>query len=350
MKLFRPFLLSFLFALATTLGFCQTAQELQETARSFMQQGDFSNAGLVLSRAYALEPQNLEIGKDLALNYYFQKDNKKALEIIKPIIEREDADDQCFKIAGNIYYKLGEPGESEKAYRTGIKKYPGSGSLYNELGELLWAQKNNEAVKQWEKGIESDPNFSKNYYNASKFYYQNSNGVWSIVYGETFLNMDPLNTRAPEMRTILLESYKKLFIDMDSNKESTDKSKFSEAFLEVIKKQNAIASSGLNPETLTMIRTRFILDWYQEYAAKFPIKLFEYQRQLLQEGMFDAYNQWIFGIAQNLPAFQAWTKTHAAEYNEFSSFQKGRIYKVPSGQYYHVDPPGNEKRKKGRSK
>jgi len=346
MNLIRLFSLSSAFLLATTLGFSQTAQELQETARSFMQQGDFSNASLVLSRAYALEPQNLEIGKDLALNYYFQKENKKALEIIKPLIEREDADDQCFQIAGNIYYKLGEPKESEKAYRNGIKKYPGSGSLYNELGELLWAQKDNEAVKQWEKGIESDPNFSKNYYNASKFYYQNANRVWSIVYGETFLNMDPLNIRAPEMRTILLESYKKLFIEMDLNQESKDKSKFSEAFLTIIKKQSVVASSGLNPESLTMIRTRFILDWFQEYAAKFPTRLFEYQRQLLEEGMFDAYNQWIFGIAQNLTAFQAWTKTHAAEYNEFSSFQKGRIYKVPSGQYYHVDPQSNERRKK----
>src|SRR5215212_6522572 len=85
--------------------FSQSASELQETARSFMQQSDFSNAGLVLSRAYALDPQNLEIGKDLALNYYLQKDNKKAQEEIKPILEREDSDDQCFQIAGNVYYK-----------------------------------------------------------------------------------------------------------------------------------------------------------------------------------------------------------------------------------------------------
>ena len=316
-------------------GFSQTAKELQETARSFMQQSDFSNAGLVLSRAYTLDPQNLEIGKDLALNYYLQKENKKALEVIKPIIEREDADDQSFILAGNIYYKLGEPKESEKSYRKGIKKYPGSGALYNELGELLWAQKNHDAVKQWEKGIESEPNFSKNYYNAAKYYYQNGDKVWSIVYGETFINLEPLSVRTPEMRTILLESYKKLFIEMDHTKENKDKNKFSEAFLQVMKKQSNMASSGLNPESLTMIRTRFILDWFNDYSAKFPTRLFEHQRQLLQEGMFESYNQWIFGIAQNLTAYQSWTKAHAAEYNEFTQFQKGRIYKVPSGQYYH---------------
>ena len=47
-------------------------------------------------------------------------------------------------------------------------------------------------------------------------------------------------------------------------------------------KQSAAASSGINAETLTMIRTRFILDWYTNYATKFPFKLFELQRQLLQ--------------------------------------------------------------------
>lgn len=143
--------------------------------------------------------------------------------------------------------------------------------------------------------------------------------------------------RAPEVRTILLESYKRLFIEMDNGKESKEKNKFTEAFLQVIKKQNQVASSGLGPESLTMIRTRFILDWFNEYAAKFPLRLFEHQRQLLQEGMFEAYNQWIFGIAQNLTAYQAWTKTHAAEYNQFTNFQKGRIYKVPTGQYYHLE-------------
>jgi hypothetical protein len=37
-----------------------------------------------------------------------------------------------------------------------------------------------------------------------------------------------------------------------------------------------------------------VLDWYKENGSKYPFRLFEHQRQLLQEGMFEAYNQWIF--------------------------------------------------------
>ena len=337
MNLIKKTLLIGCFALYLQAGFSQTARELQETARGFMQQGDFSNASLVLNRAYALAPTDIDITKDLALNYILQKDNKKALEVIKPVLDREDADDHSFQIAGNVYYKLGEPKECEKVYRRGIKKFPKSGLLYNELGELLGAQRNPEAIKQWEKGIEVDPNFTRTYYNACKYYYANSDKVWSIVYGETFINMEPLSVRTPEVKSIVLESYKKLFINTDYSKENKEKNKFADAFLQVIKKQNTLATSGLNPESLTMIRTRFILDWYNDYAAKFPLKLFEQQRQLLQDGMFEAYNQWIFGIVQNLNSYQNWTATHAAEYNEFSNFQKGRIYKVPAGQYYRLE-------------
>ncbi|MBC7886804.1 MAG: hypothetical protein H7Z13_02880 [Ferruginibacter sp.] len=326
----------FIAALLFSIQYCsaQTAKELQETARSFMQQGDFTNAFIVLNRASILDPKNIEITKDLALNYFFQKNYTRALEEIKPVLDREDADDQCYQIAGNCYKQLEQTKECEKLYKKGIKKFPQSGSLYNDLGELQWAQKNYEAIKQWEKGIETDPNFSKNYYNACKYYYFTTDKVWSILYGEVFVNMEPQGKATPEIKSILLESYKKLFAETDFNKENKETGKFTEAFLQTMKKQTLVASGGINPETLIMIRTRFILDWFHDYAAKYPSRLFEYQRQLLQEGMFDAYNQWLFGTVQNLAAYQNWITTHSSDYNEFSRFQKGRIYKVPPGQYY----------------
>ncbi len=320
--------------LSVQFSIAQSAKELQETARSFMQQGDFTNASLVLTRAAAMEPNNIDITKDLALNYYFQKNYTRGLEIIKPVLDREDADDQCYQIAGNFYKQLEQPKECEKLFRKGLKKIPQSGALYNELGELQWAQSNYDAINQWEKGIEVDPNYSKNYYNACKYYYLTTDKVWSIIYGEVFVNMEPLNRTTPEIKSILLESYKKLFAETEPAKESKETGKFSDAFLQTMKKQNQVVLGGIGPETLTMIRTRFILDWFHDYAAKYPSRLFEYQRQLLREGMFDAYNQWLFGTVQNLAAYQNWITTHSTDYNEFNRFQKGRTYKVPAGQYY----------------
>ena len=312
----------------------QEVKEMQDNAKAFTKQGDYANAIIILNKAVKLQPSNIELIKDLALDYYFIKDTKKALETIKPTFDRDDVDDQCYQIAGNIYQADESLKECEKLYKKGIKKFPNSGPLYNDFGELLWAQKDYSAIKMWEKGIEMHPNFSKNYFNACKFYYFSTDKVWSIIYGEIFLNQEPMSNSSAEVKNILLESYKKLFASSDTEKPAKENSEFTNAFLQTVNKQNSVLSAGINTESLTMVRTRFILDWYEDYGTKFPFRLFELQRQLLQEGMFDAYNQWIFTASQNLPAYQNWANAHSNEYNELTRFQKGRIFKLIEGQYY----------------
>jgi len=311
------------------------ANQLHETGKAFMRQGDFANAALVLDRALQQDPGNIEIPKDIGLNYYLQKEHEKALEIIKPLLDRPDADDQCFQIAGNIYRALGMQKECEKIYKKGIKKFPQSGSLYNEYGELLSAMNDQGAVKQWEKGIEMDPGYSGNYYNATKHYYLSGDKIWSIIYGEIFLNIETLTSRTPEIKNVVLDSYKRLFTDADIFQNVKNKNAFEQAILQTFSRQSSIAALGINPGTLTMIRTRFILDWFNNFSAKYPFRLFEYQQQLLREGLFDAYNQWMFGPAQNLVAYQDWADAHSVEYNDFLKFQKGRIFKMRPQQYYH---------------
>lgn len=311
----------------------QDVQQLHETARSFIREADYSNAILVLNRALQIEPQNMGVSKDLALSYYLQKDYTKALETIKPVIESDEANDQCYQIAGDIYLIQHQFDDCEKTYKKGIKKFPQSGALYNALGEVMQLENDNGAIKQWEKGIESDPGFAKNYFNACKYYYASGDWVWAALYGEIYINLNPLSLKSAELKTILLETYKKLFTYMQTV--DKEKNAFVQAFLSCIYKQSAVASQGINPESLTMIRSRFILDWYANYQTKYPVKLFGLQRQLLQEGLFDAYNQWIFGAAQNLSAYQRWITTHETDYADFNRFQKNVLFKIPSGEYYH---------------
>lgn len=334
----KKYYLGFLFFFSLCAGnvFAQeSAAQLHDNAKAFTQQGDYSNAVLVLVRAEQLAPQDMQIKKDLAMNYFLEKENDKALATIKEALDMDDVDDQCYQLAGNIYQALGQPQEAEKNYHKGIKKFASSGPLYNDLGQLEIALHNDLlAIDAWEKGIKADPGYSENYYNACKYYYLNADRVWSIIYGETFLNMQPLGSAAPEIKDLLLDDYKQLFANVDLLKNTKDKDKFEQAFLETMNKQMDAVSTGVNPESLTMIRTRFILEWFQNYGDKYPFRLFEFQRQLLQGGMFDAYNQWIFGASQNLAAYQNWTTTHSSEYEAFSHFQYGRTFKVPEGQYY----------------
>ena len=299
-------------------------------------QGDYDNAILVLGRALQQDKNNLDLQKDLVQCYYFKRDYDKAVEGVKALIDRSDADVMTFQIAGNVYKALEDAKECEKIYKQGLKKFPRSGPLFSEYGELLWARKDYSAINLWEKGIEVDPGYGGNYYNASLYYFYTKDKVWSVIYGEIFVNMESLSERGAAMKELLLKAYKeKLFVEADLLKgEENNKSAFAKAFLECMNKQSSVMSKGVTLETLTMARTRFVLDWFANYASKFPFRLFEYQQQLLREGMFEAYNQWLFGPVENLAAYDAWTRTNSDVFNKFNTFQKGRIFKVPQGQYY----------------
>lgn len=321
-----------------SLTICVAAQDdvdqLHENAKTFMRQGDYANATLILTRALQQNPKDASIIKDLALTYYLQKENQKALTTIKPLIDNQNADDQTYQIAATIYRALNQDKEAEKIYKQAIKEFPKSGSLYNDYGELLLNNHDPAAIKFWEKGIQSDPSYGNNYYNACKYYFFKNENVWSLLYGEIFVNIESFTSHTAEVKDILLNAYKKLFADPNLLENTKDKSAFEVAFLTCMNKQNPVVIRGINPETLTMIRTRFILDWNKNYAEKFPLRLFELQEHLLQEGLFPAYNQWIFGASQNLAAYQNWTNNHPTETEALKKFQNGRTFKMPEGQYY----------------
>jgi len=326
------------FCLASSIVFAQPpdTKTMYENAKTFMRQGDFDNAIIVLTRALQTDKNNMDMQKDLIMAYYYNKNYTKALEGVEALLDRDDADVVSFQIAGNVYKALEEIKECDKMYKKGLKKFPKSGPLYSEYGELLWAQKDYDAIKQWEKGIQADPTYAGNYYNAALYYSYTQDKVWSLVYGEIFVNMESLTERSNSMKQLLYQGYKEKLFAGANMMEGQDKNKnqFSKLFMECMSKQSSLANNGLSTEILTMVRTRFILEWFDKYAGRFPYKLFDYQRQLIQEGMFAAYNQWLFGTVENLPAYDNWIKTHDEEYKNFTVFQKNRVFKMPAGQNY----------------
>jgi tetratricopeptide (TPR) repeat protein len=316
--------------------FSQDVKTLRETAHNFLKDGDYSNAILVLNKARDQEPNNLGVGKDLAMVYYQKSDYTKMQAVIKPLLDRDDADVEVFQLAGMMYRATSDTKEGEKAYKKGLKLFPESGPLLSDYGELLWDKQDYNAIKLWEKGIETDPHYPGNYYNAARYYYFTRDKVWSLIYGEMFVNMESYSRRTQEIKNILLEGYKKLFTETDLLKNQDTKNEFVAAFLGEMGKQAETARKGITAEVLTMIRTRFILGWFEKDATKFPLRLFDYQRQLLKEGNFNAYNQWIFGSAQNLSSFENWTGTHADEYKAFTNAQGSRLFKPVTTQYYQT--------------
>ena len=265
-----------------------------------------------------------------------QRDFLKAAAALRPVVDSRDADVQSYQILGMVYKAVDEKKEAERLYRTGLRKFPESGVLYNDYGELQWSKNDYVAAsKLWLRGIQTDQNYPGNYYNAARYYYMTEDKVWGLLYGEIFLNLESYSRRTPEIKGMLVEGYKKLFSDVDISKNQDNKNDFVKAYLEILKTHSKVIEAGITPDALSALRTRFILSWYDKQSVNFPFRLFDYHKQLAKAGLFDAYNQWIFGAASNLSTFQQWTATHNEEYGRFTTFQKSRVYKVPEGQWYN---------------
>lgn len=334
--------------LLTQLAHGQDANDLYNTANNFMRSGDYANAILVFNQALQLDPENTQFKKQLAFAYYLRGDISRAKTLIDLLLDKKDADAQTYQIAGNIYQSKQEWKGAQKIYDRGIRKFSDNGALYNDNGQLLATMKMFDgALYNWLKGIEMDPNFPGNYYNAARAYNLSKEPVWAILYGEIFINLESYTTRTAEMREIVLESYKKLFNDpaifnsqvpeLESKKGKKNKSTggFDKAYRQSMAKQISVVNVGIEPESLLMLRTRFILDWYNFNDIKFPYSLFDFQRKLLKEGLYEAYNQWLFGPVNNQAAFKAWTGLHKKEYDEFLQYQRNNPLKLRPDEYYN---------------
>ncbi len=326
--------------------FGQDARELFNTATGFQRTGDYSNAILVFNQALQLEPDNFETKKQLGYTFYLKGDLNRAKAIIEPLLSSKEADVQVYQIAGNIYVSREDWKVAQKMYEKALRKFPESGELYNDNGNLLMNFKMYDAaLNSWLKGIEKDPTFPGNYYNATKTYSYSNNPMWCILYGEIFMNMESFTTRTAEIRNILLESYKRLFNDPSllnsilpdegKKKGRSGDSGFSQAYKQTMGKQMSVVTGGVDLDGLVMVRTRFLLDWDNTYASNYPYALFDFQRRMLKEGLFDAYNQWLFGPAINQAAYRSWTTLHKQEYDTFSKYQRNNPLKPRPDEYYN---------------
>ena len=308
---------------------------LRARAQAFLIKGDYNNALLVLNHAAEMDANNKDILKDEAYIYYLQRNFSKAVELGKQVASRSDADVQSYQILGLAYKAIADYADAEKLYKKGIKQFPNSGVIYSEYGDML-AQENrqDDAIKLWEKGIQVDPNNNNNYYYAARYYSSKGRFLWAVLYSETFVNIESLTPRTVEIKDILLSNYRKLLNAGQLQSLAQSGSPFEKAVANDYLKYTGMYEDELSPEALTAIRTRFILDWYASGTAPFNFRLFEHQRLLLEQGMFDAYNQWLFGASASSSAYQYWTSNHPQEIKDWQTYLRSVVYKIPEGQYF----------------
>lgn len=298
--------------------------------------GDMDKALSIIQAAQANYPDNLNLLKDEAFINTWKKDYPKAIEVGKKLTASPDADEQCYQILGSAYRADSKYPEAERVYKEAVEKFPENSLLYAELGDAF--KQNNKpdlAKTAWEKGIETGPSISSNYYFLTKFYAEHNNPLWSVIYGEMFVNFESFSGRTTEIRKVVTDQYAALFATPAVLQGYVDNGQpFEKAVASTFQQFQDMVSGGVTPESLYALRGQFIVNWFNGDNVKdFPFKLFDRQQQLLKLGIFEAYNQWLFA-SYNQSRFVNWGHMHDGLIKEFSKFQKASMFKAAKGEYY----------------
>jgi tetratricopeptide (TPR) repeat protein len=324
------------------IGATEETRDLYAAAREYFQKKDYANCIMVYNQVIQIEPTNLIYRRELANVYYLQSDLTRAEKMILPLLKEDEADEETFQIASKVLSGKKRLDEAENVLQKGIARFPNSGLLYKEKGDLLTTlKKYKDATRAWEKGVEKDPRYPMNYYNLTKVYLFTKDYFWAVYYGEIFLNMESQSARSQEVRKILFDSYKFLMGELNNlalegtQKRTAKPWNFETAALKTFDNLRNVVTGGIHVDNLTMLRTRFLLDWNTHYAEMYPCELFDTHHRLLLKGYFDAYNQWLFGRLDNETKYNTWAQEHNQLMNDFDVYFRAHRLIPKDNQYYH---------------
>jgi len=306
----------FLFLLTGSVVYGQTPQqkalELGNKAVALEDNGKYDEAIELLQDAAKLDPASISYPYELGYACYKKNDYKKAAAYLKALVGRSDVYDQIFQLLGNVYDNMGESQKALDTYDEGLKKFPTSGKLFLEKGNVYWGKKDYAAaLPYYERGIEADPAFPSNYYRAARIFCSTTEEVWGMIYGEIFMNLERNSERTAEISKLLYDTYKseiKITSDTSitvsfSQQMTMNADAFSDPknvrlpfgmIYEPTLLLSAAGEKSIDIDALDRIRTNFVNQYFGlHYDNTHPNILFDYQNRVLKAGHLEAYNHWI---------------------------------------------------------
>lgn len=318
------------------------AEELLNDAIILIDYGYYSEAIEYLEEAQTLDPQNIAYPYEIAYANYKDERYSDAIEIGEKIKNHKDSGPAVYELLGNAYDMDGKHKKAISIYYEGLQKFPKSGRMYMEIG-ITYGRKLelDSAVVNLEKAIEIEPNFSSPYYHLSRIFSFSTERIWTLIYGELFINLEKDTKRTLEISKLLYKTYNQLI----SFKGDTTKVTLSKISLPETQKFAAFFELSLtlssyefekkfSIEFLNKVRTKFI-DLFNESEnfKNYKIILFEWHKKLIEKGYFEFYNYWLFNAGKK-SEFKKWYKSNETKFKEFDSWMGDNSLRIDSTNYF----------------
>jgi tetratricopeptide (TPR) repeat protein len=334
----NKFKILFLIAFLSNYCFAQNNEEIAlqkgEVAIKLMDNGKIEESIMLLEECQKLDPENFDYPYEIAYANYLKKDYKKTIGILEKLENYKNINAQLYSLWGNSYDNLDNPKKAIEIYDNGIKKFPQNGLLYLEKGVVYEFEKEyNNAIETYKKGISAEPKYPSNYYRIANLYLNSDDKVPGLIYGEIFLNLERTTNRTKEMSKNLFDAYKNSIVFENNEWKKLNlckQMKINPTQFEKDKKLPLCMVFGkwftfgllnsrvkeYNLDSISKIRKEFIKNYFEKDNKDYPNILFEYQKKMIDNEIFEAYNHYIFQMGAT-EEFSEWLKTNNTEYEKF---------------------------------
>lgn len=309
----------------------EEAKVILQEAITIMDNGEYENSLELLKEAEKLDPDNMTYSFEMGYAFYLMNDYKKAIDKFRISTKHMNANAQCYQMLGNAYDMDEQPEKAIQTYKMGLQKYPNSGRLYFELGNM--EPDDIKALDVHEKGIEVDPIYPSNYYQVCSIFSITTEPIWAVLYGELFMNIERGSSRTEKMSRMLYELYhNSIQFTSDStftisfsknvltNLASFDKDfklPFSIGAYEPTIALSVINENEITIESLCRIRKNFINFYYNKKLNEiYPNILFDWHKNLIENDYFESYNYWLL-MKGNPEEFELWYSKNSEIFDQF---------------------------------
>ncbi len=234
------------------------------------------------------------------------------------------ADTQSFILLAESQHAQQKEKKALATIEKGLLKFPGSRALFYNKGNILLSMKNKrEAFYTWRTGIISDPGYAPNYRALAHLLWKREKTLDGILISEIYFNISHDTTGDATFKSDLFSNWKNYFDNIATDKvNSLEDNNFISAVSRIYTHLTPVISDGISTENLTMIRTRFLMEWLTTYNKQYPFPLFTYLNDMVANGRFDIYNEWLFGLAENADQFNSWNQFHDGDITRFNTWHE----------------------------
>lgn len=329
------FISLFLFAHVFAQDNKDGAKQLAEKGANKIRFEEYKDGIKLYKKALKIDKGNTDYIYNISYAYYKLGNAKKAWKLIDPVLHENQDMKDYHAFLSNLYESLGKEYHI-KPHEIKVKGPSNAKEYANEAMKLISTDPA-KARLYFDHAIDMDPEKAEYYYQAAKLYANTVERIWTLIYGEIFVNLEKNTARTVEIKKLMFDSWKKsltinsatdIHVDVTQEEasygmEKFDSDKFVVSFAQSYETTLEIGlyrlSDGLSLTNMYFYYRDFVNYWFRKKELEFPCFIFDWEKTISESNHLEAYIFWLF--KDSFPAeYNDWIKIFNKQMASFESW------------------------------